>query len=182
MRKRLKFKNYLNEAKLLKIGLPQVAQLQRRYDYVEWRQKVNQFWRKAVRESPQIFAQDTELQAYLVTEKEDEDDDKESKESGSESRENVEKYQNKTLHLQDDGLEDEISKSEVVIQGITFTMIKDNKGEVFAEKLSRKKVDLNDMRVLIEEMISKGFYEEEEQSSSSQSEDKFVIKTPTCQD
>jgi len=61
-------------------------------------------------------------------------------------------------------------------------MIKDNKGEVFAEKLSRKKVDLNDMRALIEEMISKGFYEEEEYSSSSQSEDKFVIKTPTCQD
>ena len=156
MRKRLKFKNYLNEAKLLKIGLTQVAQLQRRYDYVEWREKVNQFWRKAVRESPQILAWDTKLQAFILSEKEAEDDDEQS---GDEQRENAEEQTEKTQPLQDDGPEEESSKSEISVQGITFTLIKDKKGDFFAEKLSRRKIDLNDLRTLIEEMINKRFYE-----------------------
>ena len=50
MKKRLKFKNYLNEAKLLKLDLPLVTRLQRQANYIQWREQVNSFWRKAIEE------------------------------------------------------------------------------------------------------------------------------------
>ena len=84
MRKRLKFKNYLNEAKQLKLGqmMPQVVRLQQRFDYVEWREQVNAFWRRALKDNQALLGSDKTLVEEIV-EEEDEDDEDESEKSSS---------------------------------------------------------------------------------------------------
>ena len=73
MRKRLRFKNYLNEAKQLKLGLmPQVVRLQRQYDYVEWHEQVNAFWRRALRDNQATLGTDIELIEEVKEEEESE--------------------------------------------------------------------------------------------------------------
>ena len=73
MRKRLRFKNYLNEAKQLKLGrMPQVVRLQRQYDYVEWRAQVNAFWRRALKDNQATLGTDIELVEEVKEEEESE--------------------------------------------------------------------------------------------------------------
>ena len=90
MRKRLKFKNLLNEAKQLKLGgpeMPQVARLQRRFDYVEWREQVNAFWRRALRDNQAVLGTDEQLVGEIVEEDDSEKSSSEESSDGSEASE-----------------------------------------------------------------------------------------------
>ena len=53
--------------------MPQVGRLQRRYDYVEWREQVNSFWRRALKDNPVTLGSNIELVKEV---KEDEESEK----------------------------------------------------------------------------------------------------------
>lgn len=52
----------------------------------------------------------------------------------------------------------EVEEKSIEIQGLTFKLIKGSDGNFTTEKPWRRKIDIQEMRALIEEMVSKGFY------------------------
>lgn len=50
-------------------------------------------------------------------------------------------------------------QNETVVQDLVFTLLFNDQGQAFAEKVSNKKLELSQMRALIEEMLAKGFYD-----------------------
>ena len=59
MRRKDKFKNFLNEAKLLKLthSLPLVPRLQEQFEYIEWKGQVNALWKKVGLQDDELLAE-----------------------------------------------------------------------------------------------------------------------------
>lgn len=159
---------------MLKLGMPQVTQLQRRFEYVDWREKVNAFWRKAVRNSAEVLGMDAELLAELASDVEDGDENNSAGSNGSigsddgKSKEDSNNSAVSSDEASNDQCDREVKESTIVIQGLTFTLVEDSDGNYFTEKPSRRKINISEMRSLIEEMVTKSFYE----ASKSDNEEK----------
>jgi len=156
MKKRLKFKNLLNEAKLLKLGLPLVQRLQLQSDYVDWRGRVNNFWRGVVNEPSAQLSADAALLREIEVDSEREKEELPSNEKIKFSDLEQSDHASSSRCKQEEQLV--ARTSSVTVQNLTFKLLEDTAGQMFAERLSIKKIDLAQLRALIAEMISKRFY------------------------